>query len=105
MHCSAYPCPPHMSSQFTVFLSTLAYAEQKLAKALRALLHAAAKVMKSAHSNRTFLAIVGNEIELGFISKGDLLFKSFHARIYLFFLLLAKFTNYHPGNSLLVAGL
>jgi hypothetical protein len=70
-----------------------------------ALLDTTTEVMKATHSNRTFQAIVGYKTELGFISKGDLLFKSFHARIYLFFLLLAKFTDYHPGNSLLVAGL
>jgi hypothetical protein len=40
-----------MCSQFTIFFSALAYAEQELAKALRALLNAAAKVMKSTHTN------------------------------------------------------
>ena len=68
-----------MSSQFTVFLSTLAYAEQELAKALRALLNAAAKVMKSTHTNQTLWAIVGNEIELGLFATGNLPFHSFHA--------------------------
>ena len=68
-----------MSSQFAVFLSTLAYAEQELAKALRALLNAAAKVMKSTHTNQTLWAMVGYEIELGFLTKGNLPFHSFHA--------------------------
>jgi len=79
MHRSAYPRPPHMSSQFTVFLSTLAYAEQKLTKALRALLDAAAKVVKSTHTNQALRAMVGNEIELGLLTKGNLPFYSFHA--------------------------
>ena len=68
-----------MSSQFTIFLSTLAYAEQELAKALRALLKAAAKVMKSTHTNQTLRAMVGNQIELGFLTAGNLPFHSFHA--------------------------
>ena len=68
-----------MSCQLTVFLSTLAYAEQELAKALRALLNAAAKVMKSTHTNQTLRAMVGNEIELGFLTKGNLPLYSFHA--------------------------
>jgi hypothetical protein len=68
-----------MCSQFTVFLSTLAYAEQELAKALGALLNAAAKVMKSTHTNQTLRAMVGNEIELGLLTKGNLPFHSFHA--------------------------
>ena len=73
--------------------------------AFGALLDTTTEVMKATHSNQTFRAIVGYKTELGFITKGDLLFKSFHARIYLFFLLLAKFTDCHPGSSLLVAGL
>ena len=68
-----------MSSQFTVFRSTLAYAKQELAKALRALLKAAAKVMKSTHTNQTLRAIVGNQIELGLLTTGNLPFHSFHA--------------------------
>ena len=68
-----------MSSQLTVFLSTLAYAEQELAKALRALLNAAAKVMKSPHTNQTLWARVGNEIELGLLTTGNLPLHSFHA--------------------------
>ena len=68
-----------MSSQFTVFRSTLAYAKQELAKALRALLNAAAKVMKSTHTNQALRAMVGNEIELGLLTKGNLTLHSFHA--------------------------
>jgi HEPN domain-containing protein len=68
-----------VSSQFTIFLSALAQAEQKLAKALRALLYAAAKVMKSTHTNQTLWARVGDEIELGFLTQGNLSFNSFHA--------------------------
>ena len=68
-----------MSSQFTVFLSTLAYAEQELAEALRALLNAAAKVMKSTHTNQTLWAMVRNEIELALLTTGNLPFHSFHA--------------------------
>ena len=68
-----------MRSQFSVFLSALAYAEQELAKALRALFNAAAKVMKSTHTYQTLGARVGNEIELAFLTKGNLPFHSFHA--------------------------
>ena len=68
-----------MSSQFTVFLSTLAHAEQKLTKALRALLDATAKVMKPSHTNQALRAMVGNKIELGLLTKGNLPFHSFHA--------------------------
>jgi hypothetical protein len=66
-------------SQFAVFLSTLAYAEQKLAKALRALLNTAAKVMKSTHANQTLWTVVRNEIKLGLLTQGNLSFHSFHA--------------------------
>jgi hypothetical protein len=79
MHRFAYPCPPHVRSQFTVFLSTLAYAKQELAKALRALLNTAAKVMKATHTNQTLRTVVGNEIELGLLTQGNLPFHSFHA--------------------------
>ena len=68
-----------MCSQFTVFFSTLAYAEQELAKALRALLNAAAKVMKATHTNLTLRTMVGDEIELSLLAKGNLPFHSFHA--------------------------
>ena len=87
-----------MSSQFTVFLSTLAYAEQKLTKALRALLNAAAQVMKSTHTNQTLRAIVGNEIELGLLPKGNLPFHSFHARVCPLLLLVAQLTDRHAAT-------
>jgi hypothetical protein len=87
-----------MSSQFTIFLSTLAYAEQELAEALRALLNAAAKVMKSTHTNQTLWAMVGNEIELGFLTKGNLPFYSFHARVCPVLLLFAKLTDRHAAT-------
>jgi hypothetical protein len=68
-----------------------------------ALFNTATKVMKATHANRTLRAVVGYKAELSFIPKGDLPFHSFHARICLFFVLLAKFTNCHPGNSLIAA--
>jgi hypothetical protein len=45
---------------------------------LGALLNTTTEVMKSTHANQTLWAIVGHEIELCFVSKGDLPFNSFH---------------------------
>jgi hypothetical protein len=67
-----------MSGQVAVFLSALAQAEQELAMTLRALFYTTTKVMKSANTNQTLRAMVGQETELCFISEGNLLFHSFH---------------------------